>query len=54
MHKCNLNCRHCLASNTRLIKDLDTPELLNIINQIKELKILSVAVFGGEPLMRED
>ena len=53
-NKCNLNCRHCLASNTRLIKDLDTPELLNIINQIKELKILSVAVFGGEPLMRED
>lgn len=53
-NKCNLNCRHCLASGSRFNNDLTTKELLNIIKQIRELKIFSVCIFGGEPLMRKD
>jgi SynChlorMet cassette radical SAM/SPASM protein ScmE len=53
-NKCNLNCKHCLASGTRDSQDLTTEELLNIIQQIKELKIFDLAIFGGEPLMRKD
>jgi len=53
-NQCNLNCRHCLASNTRNSRDLTTAGLLNIIGQMRELKVLSAAIFGGEPLMRKD
>ena len=53
-NKCNLNCRHCLASSTRDNRDLTTEELLGIIKQIIELKIFNVSLFGGEPLLRED
>lgn len=53
-NNCNLHCKHCLASNTRSNQDLTTEELLGIIKQIIELKIFNVAIFGGEPLLRED
>ncbi|MDP2924681.1 MAG: radical SAM protein [Candidatus Omnitrophota bacterium] len=53
-NQCNLNCKHCLASATRNSKELTTDELLNIIDQIRQLKILKVAIFGGEPLIRKD
>ncbi|HTZ11352.1 MAG TPA: radical SAM protein [Candidatus Margulisiibacteriota bacterium] len=53
-NKCNLNCRHCLASDTRQAVDFSTEELLGIIRQIEELKIFSLAIFGGEPLVRKD
>ena len=53
-NKCNLNCKHCLASKTRLNQDLTTEELLGIIKQIIERKIFNVAIFGGEPLLRKD
>jgi len=53
-NKCNLQCKHCLGSNTRRTPDLTTPELLGIIQQLKELKVLNISVFGGEPLTRED
>ena len=53
-NKCNLNCRHCLAVSSRGSEDLTTEELLDVIRQIRELKILNVSVFGGEPLMRRD
>lgn len=53
-NQCNLSCKHCIGSNTRNAQDLTTKELLDIIQQIKELKVFNVAIFGGEPLMRED
>lgn len=53
-NKCNLRCKHCLASNSRYSEDLTTNEVLNIISQIRELKVLNIAIFGGEPLMRKD
>lgn len=53
-NKCNLSCKHCLASNTRSNQDLTTEELLDITKQIVELKVFNVAIFGGEPLLRKD
>lgn len=53
-NKCNLRCKHCLASSTFASQDLSTAEILDIIKQIKDLKIFDIAIFGGEPLMRED
>ncbi len=53
-NQCNLNCKHCLASETRHCQDLNTSEMLGIIKQIQELKIFTIAIFGGEPLVRKD
>ena len=53
-NQCNLNCKHCLAASTRASRDLSTAKILDIVRQIEELKIPIVAIFGGEPLMRED
>lgn len=53
-NQCNLNCKHCYVSNTRRLKDLTTSELLDIISQIKELKVFDVNIFGGEPFLRKD
>lgn len=53
-NQCNLHCKHCLASSTRQSQDLTTAELLDIIEQIRALKVFNVAIFGGEPLMRQD
>jgi SynChlorMet cassette radical SAM/SPASM protein ScmE len=53
-NKCNLRCKHCLGSNSRHEPDLTTSELLGVIQQLKELKVLNIAIFGGEPLARED
>lgn len=53
-NQCNLNCKHCFALNTRNNEELTTEELLQVIKQIEEMKIFNVAIFGGEPLVRED
>jgi len=53
-NKCNLMCKHCFASPVRNNKDLTTEKLLDVIRQIIKLKVLRIAVAGGEPLMRKD
>lgn len=52
--KCNLNCKHCLGTNTRQNKDLTTPELLKVIDQLGQAKVFKISLFGGEPLCHPD
>ena len=52
--ECNLRCKHCYVSDTRYDKELTTEEFLNVIKQIKQIKVFDVDLFGGEPLMRKD
>lgn len=49
--KCNLSCKHCLAS---LTEDMSLDEIKNIIDQLGEEKIFRINIFGGEPLVRTD
>jgi len=53
---CNLNCRHCRASNLdRTDKDLSYDEAIDMLNQVDRLAPnAALAMAGGEPLMRED
>jgi len=53
-NQCNLHCKHCYVSRTSRSEDLNTSELLDIVAQIKALKVLSVEIFGGEPFLRSD
>jgi len=52
--KCNLRCKHCCAKETWGEKDLTTEEMFDLIDQLGRAKVFSIAIFGGEPLMRED
>ncbi|MGB2762272.1 MAG: radical SAM protein [Minisyncoccales bacterium] len=55
---CNLRCRHCyqepylnpLSSGT----DLRTEEILNLLDQMRELNVTKFVLSGGEPFLRTD
>lgn len=52
---CNLNCKHCyLSAGEKSENELTLKEIQNLLNEIKENGGVSVAVGGGEPLMRKD
>ncbi len=53
--KCNLRCRHCyLAAGKAAAKELSNEEIKTLINATKEEGGVSVAIGGGEPLLRND
>lgn len=56
--KCNLNCSHCYNmrfQNSMNTKDeLNTNQIFNLINAIRELNILELTITGGEPFLRND
>lgn len=52
---CNLNCHHCSVYPTLYKKDeLNTEELLELIDEMAKIKIFTVRISGGEPFMRKD
>src|SRR4030042_1712857 len=55
-NKCNLNCKGCYNKALRMPSknELDTGEIINILNQAKELGISFIVVAGGEPFVRKD
>lgn len=60
--RCNLRCKHCYQDPNLLKKELDTSNLLkildNFIKQIKEWNLpkesIRISITGGEPLIRSD
>lgn len=52
---CNLRCKHCYQKAEKSTSDeLNTKEVMNIIDRMGEIGITYVALSGGEPLMRKD
>ncbi|MGB2662319.1 MAG: radical SAM protein [Candidatus Omnitrophota bacterium] len=48
--KCNLRCKHCNTSDTWDLKEeLSFEEIISVLDQLKEEKIFSLNLFGGEP-----
>lgn len=52
--KCNLNCKHCLATSDQAATDLSTRDLFRIIDDLAAEKVFFVSLFGGEPFIRKD
>jgi MoaA/NifB/PqqE/SkfB family radical SAM enzyme len=49
---CNLNCLHCCEESGHSIPDeLNEEEIMNVCQQIIDLKVPYVAISGGEPLL---
>jgi radical SAM protein with 4Fe4S-binding SPASM domain len=54
-HACNLNCLHCLSSSGKPAPgELSTAEAKALIEELARLRVFSVTVGGGEPLLRRD
>lgn len=51
--KCNLNCLHCFNAkdNAPLNSEWDYQELLSLLDQAKDIGILSFTLTGGEPMV---
>lgn len=50
--KCNLNCPFCYENKQR--KEMDTNQILKLIDELSSLKVFQLAIGGGEPLLRGD
>ena len=53
-YRCNLNCAHCYAKPAGAGGELNTGEVVSIIDQVSEAGCLFFLMTGGEPLLRED
>lgn len=56
-HRCNLRCVHCYLSGYtghRLQKEMETKQVLSVIDEITEAGCLYFLITGGEPLLRAD
>lgn len=56
-HRCNLRCAHCYLgdhSNNMLHKEMDTKQILSILDDITKTGCLYFLITGGEPLLRRD
>lgn len=52
---CNLSCKHCYSdAGSTPHKELSTEDALQVVDQITDFGVTSLAFSGGEPLMRKD
>ncbi len=54
-NRCNLSCSYRYgAYSKREARDFTTEELLNLIEEFKNMGTRAIYISGGEPLLRED
>lgn len=54
-YDCNFHCEHCEASaGTRILSELTTEEVLDLMADLSEMEVEKVLISGGEPLIRKD
>jgi radical SAM protein with 4Fe4S-binding SPASM domain len=52
---CNLRCIHCSTDSGVPRKgEMDTREVLDLVDNLSAMKVLKMGIDGGEPLLRED
>jgi len=53
-NRCNLKCKHCYEWKENNDNELTLKEKINVVDQLDEMKVASLAVSGGEPLVSPD
>jgi radical SAM protein with 4Fe4S-binding SPASM domain len=53
-NRCNLECKHCYATGMGLGELLSFEEICRLIDQVARMGAHSIALSGGEPLLRKD
>jgi heme d1 biosynthesis radical SAM protein NirJ len=56
IRRCNLTCKHCysVSTNTHFSGELDTNEVLGVMDDLRSFGVPVLVLSGGEPLMRHD
>ncbi len=52
-HRCNYKCSYCSLWNDD-VKELDTDQVLNLVDEVADMGCVAYAISGGEPLIRKD
>ena len=52
--KCNLNCIHCGWKLSKKYGDLNTTDMISVIDKVVKWNPMEIVLSGGEPLLRED
>lgn len=50
-NRCNLHCRHCLASANSSRHELTLSQIESVLTQAQALGVNAIALVGGEPLL---
>lgn len=51
--ECNLSCKGCYAKQVKGT-DLTTEQIMELVDQLSQMKVLQLAIGGGEPFLRKD
>lgn len=56
IRRCNLTCKHCYSTSADIDfeGELDTREVLDVMDDLKSFRVPVLILSGGEPLMRPD
>ncbi len=52
-HKCNYKCSYCSLWQDN-VKELDTDQVLRLVDEVADMGCVAYAISGGEPLVRKD
>jgi MoaA/NifB/PqqE/SkfB family radical SAM enzyme len=52
--RCPLRCAYCYNASPKVVDELSTAELLDVAQQLADLKLFGVSISGGEPTLRKD
>ena len=52
--RCNERCRHCYLPGPRNLADLETPLVMDLLDQLAEMGTLGLTLSGGECLLHKD
>ena len=52
--RCNERCRHCYLPGPRPLHDLETPLVMDVLDQLAEMGTLGLTLSGGECLLHRD
>lgn len=56
VRRCNLMCKHCysISADTDFPNELNTQQVLEVMDDLKQFKVPVLILSGGEPLLRPD
>lgn len=56
VRRCNLTCKHCysISADTDFPNELNTEQVFEVMNDLKQFKVPVLILSGGEPLLRPD
>ena len=53
-NKCATKCKYCYADKNTKCKELDTNQILKIIDESRKLKMIYIDIIGGEVFLKKD